>query len=172
MGKIDETIINFAVYEDANEYLGMAVATLPSIEFLTQELSGAGIAGSVEEVIAGHLSAMTATLNFRTVCASAVRLLEPRIHRIDLRVAQQQTDSRTSATEITSLKHVMRVKPKKMSLGKAAAASAADVSGEYAVSYYALYMDGEKNTEIDPLNFICVINGTDYLAQVRRALGK
>ena len=64
------------------------------------------------------------------------------------------------------------MKPKKTALGKLAVASAADVSGEYATSYYALYIDGVKVTEIDPLNFICIINGTDYLQQVRKALGK
>ena len=29
MAKIDELVVNFAVYEDANEYLVMAEATLP-----------------------------------------------------------------------------------------------------------------------------------------------
>ena len=119
-----------------------------------------------------HLSAMTTTLNFRTVCKAAVRLLEPRTHKLDLRVAQQQMNNRTSETTITGVKHIMRVKPKKTALGKVAAASTADVSGEYATQYYAMYMDGEKVTEVDPLNFICIINGYDYLADVRKALGK
>ena len=172
MAKIDELVVNFAVYEDANEYLGMAEATLPDLEYLAEEMSGAGIAGNVEEIIIGHLSAMTTTLNFRTVCKAAVRLLEPRTHKLDLRVAQQQMNNRTSETTITGVKHIMRVKPKKTALGKVAAASTADVSGEYATQYYAMYMDGEKVTEVDPLNFICIINGYDYLAEVRKALGK
>ena len=172
MAKIDELVVNFAVYEDANEYLGMAEATLPDLEYLAEEMSGAGIAGNVEEIIIGHLSAMTTTLNFRTVCKAAVRLLEPRTHKLDLRVAQQQMNNRTSETTITGVKHIMRVKPKKTALGKVAAASTADVSGEYATQYYAMYMNGEKVTEIDPLNFIRIINGHDYLAEVRKALGK
>ena len=98
--------------------------------------------------------------------------MEPRVHRIDLRVAQQRMNMRTSANEIAGVKHIMKVKPKKTALGKVAAASTADVSGEYAVSYYAMYMDGKKVTEIDPLNFICIINGKDSLKDVRKALGK
>lgn len=98
--------------------------------------------------------------------------MEPRVHRIDLRVAQQKMNLRTSANEVSGVKHIMKVKPKKTALGKVAAASTADVSGEYAVSYYAMYMDGKKKTEIDPLNFICIINGKDYLKDVRKALGK
>ena len=115
---------------------------------------------------------MSTTFNFRTVTEAAVTLMEPRVHRIDLRVAQQKMNLRTSANEVSGVKHIMKVKPKKTALGKVAAASTADVSGEYAVSYYAMYMDGKKKTEIDPLNFICVINGKDYLKDVRKALGK
>ncbi len=38
MAKIDELVVNFAVYEDANEYLGMAEATLPDLEYLAEEM--------------------------------------------------------------------------------------------------------------------------------------
>ena len=163
MSKVDELVINYAIYEDATEYLGTTEVTLPDLEYMTEELSGAGIAGNIEEIIIGHLNAMTTTFNFRTVTAAAVKLMEPRVQRMNLR---------TSANEITGVKHIMKVKPKKTALGKVAAASTADVSGEYAVSYYAMYMDGSKVTEIDPLNFICIINGKDYLKDVRKALGK
>ena len=172
MSKVDELVINYAIYEDAVEYLGTTEVTLPDLEYMTEELSGAGIAGNIEEIIIRHLNAMSTTFNFRTVTAAAVTLMEPRVHRIDLRVAQQRMNMRTSANEVAGVKHIMKVKPKKTALGKVAAASTADVSGEYAVSYYAMYMDGKKVTEIDPLNFICIINGKDYLKDVRKALGK
>ena len=172
MPKTDELVINYAMYEDATEYMGTTEATLPDLEYLTEEISGAGIAGNVEEIITGHFSAMSTSFNFRTVGKGAVKLLEPRVHKIDLRVAQQQMNTRTSETEVAQVKHIMKIKPKKTTLGKVAAASTADVSGEYACSYYAMYLDGEKVTEIDPLNFICIINGVDYLEKVRKALGK
>lgn len=172
MSKVDELVVNYAIYEDATEYLGTTEVTLPDLEYMTEEVSGAGIAGKVEEIITGHLNAMSTTFSFRTVTAAAVKLMEPRVHKIDLRVAQQRMNMRTSANEVTGVKHIMKVKPKKTALGKVAAASTADVSGEYAVSYYAMYMDGKKVTEIDPLNFVCIINGKDYLKDVRKALGK
>lgn len=172
MPKIDELIINFRVYEDANEYLGMSEAALPEVSSLVEEITGAGIAGNVEAVVLGHSEAMTLTLNFRTVTRAAIRLAEPRIHNIDLRAAQQVTNTRTGKIETVAAKHILKVRPKKFAPGKLAVASAADASGEYAVSYYALYLDGKKVVEIDPLNFIYYINGTDYLADVRKALGK
>ena len=44
---MDQSIINFKVYEDSVEYVGMAQATLPDLTALTQSISGAGIAGNV-----------------------------------------------------------------------------------------------------------------------------
>ena len=172
MARVDEVISNFAVYEDAVEFLGMSEATLPEVENVAEEMSGSGIGGKLESIVLGHVEAMTLTLNFRTVTAAAIKLAEPRLHRLDLRAAQQDQNTRTGIIETRSVKHILRVKPKKFSPGKLAAASAADASGEYAVYYYAINIDGVKKIEIDPLNFIYIINGIDYMKDIRKALGK
>ena len=57
MAKVDETVIGFAVYEDATEYYGMSEVTLPEISNLTEEISGAGMGGKVEAVILGAIEA-------------------------------------------------------------------------------------------------------------------
>ena len=172
MPRIDELIANFAVYEDATEYLGMSEATLPEVGSLLEEITGAGISGNVEAVVTGHVEAMSLTLNFRTVTAAAIKLCEPRVHKIDLRAAQQVTNTRTGMIETQAVKHILRVRPKKYAPGKLAVASSAEASGEYAVSYYAIFLDGKRVLEIDPLNFIYYVNGKDYLADIRKALGK
>jgi len=172
MAKINETVINFQVYENATEYYGMAEVGLPEISNITNEVKGAGISGTFESVVLGHLEAMTLTLNFRTLVRDAVALHEPRDHQIDLRVAQQDKDTVTGQTKVVALKHVFVCKPKKLNPGKVAPATPADASGEYAVTYWATFIDGRKTLEIDILNFIYFVNGTDYLADVRKALGK
>ena len=172
MGKIDEFVVSYAMYENGTEYMGTTEVTLPDLEFMTEELSGAGIAGKVEEVITGNMNAMTTTFNFRTVTKNAIKLNEPRQHNIDLRAAQQQKDTVKGTTEVVKVKHILTLTPKKLNPGKVATASAAEVSGEYATSYYATYIDGKKMLEIDPLNYIYFVNGKDYLADVRKALGK
>lgn len=48
MPRVDQSTINWAVYEDNTEYAGMAQATLPNLTALTQSISGAGIAGNVD----------------------------------------------------------------------------------------------------------------------------
>ncbi len=172
MSKVSETVVNFAVFEDATEYYGMAEAGLPELKNKTATVTGAGIAGDYESVVLGHSDPLTLTLNFRTFTPECIALHEQKDHKIDLRVAQQSKDTVTGKTIINSVKHVFVVSPKGLSPGKVAPASPADASGEYSVSYWATYIDGKKVLEIDILNFIYFVNGTDYLADVRSALGK
>ncbi len=74
--------------------------------------------------------------------------------------------------EIRREKHVLTVIPKSHNVGTIAPAKPSDGSGEYSVRYWATWLDGVKVREIDPLNSIYMVNGVDYLAPVRRALGK
>lgn len=172
MPNFDESVINFAVYEDGVEYVGMAGVTLPNLSAIVQTLSGAGIAGNVEVPVLGHYDVMSLTLNFRTTTEHSVRLSEPRRHNIDLRMAQQIEDTVAGEVKVQSIKHVLVVVPKTDTGGTVAPAAPTNGSGEYSVRYWATYIDGAKVREIDPLNFICEVNGVDYLADVRKAIGK
>ena len=172
MPNFDESVINFAVYEDSVEYVGVAGVTLPNLAAIVQTLSGAGIAGNVEVPVLGHYDVMSLTLNLRTTTEHSVRLSEPRRHNIDLRMAQQIEDTVAGEVKVQSIKHVLVVVPKTDTGGTVAPAAPTNGSGEYSVRYWATYIDGAKVREIDPLNFICVVNGVDYLADVRKAIGK
>ena len=172
MPNFDESVINFAVYEDSVEYVGMAGVTLPNLAAIVQTLSGAGIAGNVEVPVLGHYDVMSLTLNFRTTTEHSVRLSEPRRHNIDLRMAQQIEDTVAGEVKVQSIKHVLVVVPKTDTGGTVAPAAPTNGSGEYSVRYWATYIDGAKVREIDPLNFICEVNVVDYLADVRKAIGK
>ena len=172
MPKVDETVINYALQEEGTNFLGMAEVSLPDVDNMIAEIKGAGLNGIIESPVIGHVNAMSISLNFRTLMKEAYVLLEPRNHQIDLRVAQQTTDSATGAAEVRNVKHVLVIRPKKFTPGKVAPATPADASGEYSVSYWATWVDGVKTLEIDIMNFIYVVNGVDYLADVRKALGK
>ena len=169
---MDQSNINFAVYEDGQEYVGMASATMPTLSHLVQSISGAGIAGNIEAIIKGHFEAMTLTLNFRTTTPASIRLSEPRRHQLELRIAQQVEDPVSNRINAVAEKHVFVVTPKSHNVGTVSPASPSNGSGEYSVRYWATWIDGKKVREIDQPNFIFTVNGTDYLADVRKALGK
>ncbi len=172
MSKQPEAYIDFEVYEDSVNLVGVAKVTPPDIEFLTASITGAGITGTIEAVLIGMVNTMTTTLNFRSVTDAATKLMSPKKHQLDLRVAEQYWDTVGVEKEVWADKYVLVVVPKKTSIGEIAPASAANVSGEYTTYYYAGYKDGEKLWEIDPFNQVCVVDGVDYLADVRKALGK
>ncbi|ECD6823048.1 phage tail protein, partial [Salmonella enterica subsp. enterica serovar Enteritidis] len=46
--QIPERLINFTVYGEGSRIIGIADAKLPSIEMMTETVSGAGIAGEIE----------------------------------------------------------------------------------------------------------------------------
>ena len=169
---MDQSVINFAVFEDSVEYAGMATATLPDLTYLTQTISGAGLAGNIEAPILGHIDAMTLGLAFRTTTPQSVKLSEPRRHTIDLRAAVQNENPVSGQIEVGREKHLLVVVPKNTVGGSLAPAQPTNGTGEYSVRYWATYINGEKVREIDPVNFICYMNGVDYLAPVRKALGK
>lgn len=170
--KISNGVTNFAVYEDATEFYGIAEVTLPEVNTIAEEIKGAGIAGSFNGAYVGHVEAMTLTLNFRSVTSDVIKLAEPRNHQIDLRAAQQYRDNTTGKIEQQAVKHILIINPTKFNAGKIATASPTETSVESSVTYFATFLDGKKVMEIDVLNFIYFINGIDYLADVRKALGK
>ena len=170
--KRPEAYIDFAVYENSKEMLGVAKATLPDIKFITQTISGAGVAGNVEAVLKGMVEAMNLSLDFISATDAAVNLSTPVKHNIDLRVAEQQWDTVGARSVVQANKFVMVVIPKSLTVGSVAPASSADSKSEFAVYYYAAYKDKKQLWEIDPYNYICKINGVDYMKEVRTALGK
>ena len=169
---MDQSVINYAIYEDGVEYYGMATVQMPTLANLTQTLSGAGISGNIEEVVLGHQDAMTVTLNFRTTTPASIRLSEPRRHVLDLRIANEEEDPVENALTVPPEKHVMVVIPKTHNVGQIAPGQPTNGSGEYAVRYWATWLNGTKVREIDPMNMKYDVNGVDYLSDVRRAMGK
>src|SRR5699024_946531 len=168
----DLATINFALYVDAVEYAGLVQVTLPNLSHITQAISGAGIAGNIEAISVGHIDAMSMTLNWRTHTNHAIRLSEPRLHMIDLRAPVQDEDNINGTLVTRSVKHIMTVLPKTETGGTIAPASPANGSTEFAVRYWATYIDGVLYREISPKDFIYYVDGVDYLASARKAMGK
>lgn len=169
---VDEGVINYDIYEDGVAFLGTASITLPNLSYKSITVAGAGIAGDVDAPILGHTDAMEITLNWRTIDRKAYTLSEPRDHMLDLRVARQQKHSGSANLGVAADKYVIVARPKVLTVGNLQPASEMGTSIQMSVSYMALYVDGRKMIEQDPYNFVSFINGVDYLADARRAMGR
>lgn len=171
MNQIPEKLINFRVYEDGADLLGIADVELPAIEAMTETVKGAGIAGEVESPTLGHFGSMSVKINWRTVTRPTVRLAQQRIHNLDLRGAIQVQNAGTGELKVVPLKVTVRGLPKKTELGKLDVGATSDASNEMEVTYIKVVLDSKVLLEIDKYNYICIIDGVDYLKKVREALG-
>jgi P2 family phage contractile tail tube protein len=171
LNQVPEKVINFRVYEDGADLLGVADVELPSIEAMSETVKGAGIAGEVESPVLGHFGKMSLKINWRTVTKPTVHLAQQKVHNLDFRGAIQVLNAGAGEYRVAPLKVVTRCLPKKTELGKLDVGAKSDASNEFEVIYIKVTLDGKKLLEIDKYNYICEIGGVDYLKEVREALG-
>lgn len=169
--KVPEKLINFRVYKNGNDLVGVADVELPSLEAMTETVKGAGLAGEIDSPVLGHYSSMELTLNWRTLEKTNVNLVSPNGIDLDLRGAQQLYDSGTGKYIVRPIKCVVRGVPKKTELGKLNVGATVDTSNVIETSYIKVLIDGENILELDKYNYICNIGGVDFLKEVRKALG-
>ena len=172
MSKQPAAYINLEIYEDSVNLMGVAKVQLPAIAFPCVNISGAGMMGEMEVPLYGMVSNMTTTITWLTPHGDAVKLMSPKKHQLDMRVAEEYWDVEQAEVGLWADKYVMVVRPKTTTPGTVAPMSADDASGEYVVYYFAAYKNGEQMWEVDKRNMKCVILGVDYMAEVRKALGK
>jgi hypothetical protein len=164
-------VINFNIYEDGEVFVGLASVVLPNKNQKSITVNGAGIGGDIEVPVPGQYDPMDMTMNFRMFSKGVAKLREPRRHTLDLRVAEYCEDPVTGTMKIPNVKHVMVVIPKSSTGGTVAPASPNEKSVVVSVRHWATYIDGEEVEVFDPINGINIINGVDYGAPVRKALG-
>ncbi|MBY0088392.1 phage major tail tube protein [Brevibacillus brevis] len=169
---IPERLRNFNVYLDgSNDLKGVADIQLPSFELMTDTVKGAGIAGEYDSPTLGHFQSMKLSLSFRTVTREMFGLLRQKSQRLDCRGALQLYDAGEGASKTVAVKVVVQGPTTKVDPGKFETGSAMDGSAEVEALYLKIDYDGKTIVEIDKLNFICVIDGVDQLADTRKALG-
>lgn len=165
--------ISFRVYEDSVNEVGVANVTLPDITNKAVTIMGSGMMGDVSVPIMGMIENMTMSMKFlsHTDPKTFALFLEQRKHQIELKVAEEFWDIEDAEIGMWPNKYVMIARPKSMKSGSIAPATASDASGEFDVYLYAAYRDGTELWYIDKRNMIFHVNGKDYMADVRKALG-
>ncbi len=165
--------IAFRVYEDSINEVGVANVTLPDITNKAVLIMGSGMMGEVSVPIMGMIENMTMGMKFLSHASPGTfsMFLEQRKHQIELRVAEEYWDIEDAEIGMWPNKYVLIARPKSMKSGTIAPAAASDSSGEFDVYLYAAYRDGQELWYIDKRNMTFRVNGKDYMADVRKALG-
>ncbi len=168
---VPEKLINFRVYHDGKDFIGTSDVTLPKMDAMTQTIKGAGIAGEMDTPVLGHFKSMEVELNWRTLSENAIVLFQQKGINLDIRGAVQVYNSESGEYITRAVKVVIRGVPKGMEMGKLAMGDAMDTKTTLECDYIKLSIDGSTQIELDKYNYICNIGGTDYLEDVRDALG-
>ena len=172
MNIIPERLTAFRVYEGgSNDLKGVADIQLPSFEPLTDTVKGAGIAGEIESPTLGHFGSMKLILNWRTITDSQIKLLAQKALRFDCRGVFQDYDAGNGEYKTRAVRVVVQGVTTKVDPGKYETGSPSNGSNELEVFYIKIIVDGNTLVEVDKFNYKCVINGVDYLSDVRKALG-
>lgn len=169
--RIPERLINFRIYNEGNDLLGVANVDLPEIVSMTDTISGAGIAGEMETPILGHFGSMATTINWRTIEPDAIKLCQQKLHTIDCRGAQQVNNVGAGELDVSAIRASMKVIPKNTNLGSFAPNTQTGTGQTFEVAYLKLYIDDKEVLELDKLNYVANFGGTDVLSKVRSALG-
>ncbi len=171
MANIPEKLINFRTYKDGTQYMGVANVELPQLQSMTQSIKGSGISGEIDSVVPGHFQSMTTKINFRTPTKESMSLSAPKGHELDFRGSMDHYDN-TEAKHVTvPLKVWMKAKPKTIPIGKGEPGATMDSEVELEVIAVGVWIGGEEVVYVDKLNYICRVDGVDYLQDARVAEG-
>lgn len=172
VNRIPDKLINAKIYyEGTTELLGTANAELPGLEYITESLSGLGIAGELETPVMGHFKSLTFKLVWNVPNRQAMSLLRSTTHHLEVYASLQFHDAGSGEQESEPVKVVLRGMPKKVGVGKLEPAKRMEPDTELECSYIKMWIGGEVVLEIDKFNFIANIMGRDMLESVRRDLG-
>lgn len=168
---IPSVLINAKVYNSANALLGIGDAELGDLEYMTESVAGLGVAGELDLPVLGHMKSLTLKLKWNSVCPEAVGLLAPRAHQLAIYASIQnwQFDDGTFAP--VPCRVSCRATPKKTGIGKFEPGKKMEPESEFELTYLKMSINGSDVVEIDKMNFICMIRGSDFLADVRAQLG-
>ena len=169
---IPEGIRLFDVYIDGSAEPGIAEGEFPSIEYETNEIKGAGIAGTIEAVVPGLFGSITFTLKWRYPPKNFFELAKPTTHDIDLYADMIAYDGGTGQTVTKQLHAYIKAQTKHYNIGSMTTGESMDGETEHEVIYMKIDFDGKTQIELDKLNYKYVILSTDYLQASRKALGR
>lgn len=160
----------YNVYNGKNKLVGLSdEVTLPDFEGLTETISGPGILGEIDEPLLGHFGASEIEIPFRTLNEEMWGLLaQGSAVNLTLRMSTQAIVESTMATDFMPSRIVIKGKSKGFTGGSVKQGQGTGSSVKVEVVYILIEVNNKKKFELDKINFIYKVNGTDLLAKVRK----
>lgn len=166
MSTLPQRIKNYVAYLDGTGYAGkVPEAKLPAIKIKTNDYDAGGLAAPVE-LDSGTMEKMDAEVTFAEYNSAVFGLFGNPDASLTLRGAQEDAPNTAEAVIVTIRGLFTQIDPGSWKKGGDTAAKCT-----VAVKYLKITIGSVVAVEIDALNMKRIINGTDQLAAIRRALG-
>lgn len=169
MTNVPEIINNYNVYHNGNVMVGVSGSvTLPSLDAITEEVSGAGILGTYETSVVGMYGSLEQEVPFRILDTDVFSLMNPsELVDLTFRASAQSTVKSTGAIDYKGMRVVERGRLKSFTPGKLELGKQMDANLKLELLYILIEIGGKTMLEYDKLNSVFTVNGVDLLAKVR-----
>ena len=159
----------FSVFVDGNSYVGeIPEITLPKLTRKMEEFRSGGMRLPVK--VDHGMEAMEAELTAGGWMRDVLKQFgNAKVDGLLWRFAGAV--QRDDAGDYMGVEIFMRGRWEEIDPGSAKAGDATEFKAKMALNYYRLVIDGEEIIEIDAINMIEKVGGTDMLAVVRQLLG-
>lgn len=166
---LPRTLKNFNVFADGESWMGeVSEVQLPKLTKKLEEYRGAGMPGPADidlgleklemEMTCGGLM-KTALTQFGVTTASGVLLRFAGAYERD------------DTGDIDAVEVVTRGRHKEIDMGSAKMGEKSDFKISSSLTYYKLSINNATVIEIDTINMVYIVDGTDILAKQRAAIG-
>lgn len=164
---IPEKINDANAYLDGTRMIGVAASVdLPEVNMKTGTVEGFGVGGEIDSPTIGQWESFEQEVQFNTLYSSAVDMLNPlTVVNLTFRAAQQVYD-KTGGYAFKGLRIVMGGRVKEFNPGTVKKGDAMDAETTLELTYYMIEVDGEQVVEVDKLNGVYKVNGSDMLAGI------
>lgn len=168
---IPEVLNHYNVYNgDGDKLIGITEEmTIAELTSKVATISGAGIPGSYEVPVLGHLEPITQEVPFRLLYSPVLTMANPlKPVRLNVRGAIQVTNKSTQISDLAGFRYVVGGRCKVISGGNLKSGDVMGSKLSIASTYVLFEVNGEKLIEVDVLNSVYRIDGVDLMERVRR----
>lgn len=162
--------INYECYLDNQKFLGTASIDLPEITYQTQDISGAGLGGTVNYPSLWLTDSLTTTLHWRSMTPHTSDLAEQKKLDIQMYSAVNRYKNSDGTLEPLAIAINIRGLAKKTGVGKFQPNELMDSETEIEIIRLEIKINNVEKYLIDKVGYQFKINGVDYLADVKNIL--
>ena len=165
------TVTNtYNVYKKGNAMIGLSdEITIPDFEAITEEMSGSGLLGKIQEAVMGHFGSQNMEIPFLNLDDDIFSFADPlEVIDLNLRAAQQQLKKDKGTAGYRGLRIAVRGKMISFKPGVLKQGGRMDASVKLELHYILIEIDGETKLELDKLNSVYRVGGKDIMEEMRQ----